>query len=84
MWPDITDWLDRQFGKTCKKKGYANLIGKSHRELDLMDGASVRQFFDEEQPDYVFLAAAYVGGIVATTPIVPISFIETFKSKTMS
>lgn len=51
--------------KNLQEKGYANLIGKSHRELDLMDGASVRQFFDEEQPDYVFLAAAYVGGIVA-------------------
>ncbi|WP_129595041.1 GDP-L-fucose synthase family protein [Seramator thermalis] len=51
--------------KNLQEKGYANLIGKSHRELDLMDGAAVRQFFDEEQPDYVFLAAAYVGGIVA-------------------
>lgn len=51
--------------KNLQEKGYTNLIGKSHQELDLMDGASVRQFFDEEQPDYVFLAAAYVGGIVA-------------------
>lgn len=51
--------------KNLQEKGYTNLIGKSHQELDLMDGASVRQFFDEERPDYVFLAAAYVGGIVA-------------------
>lgn len=51
--------------KNLQEKGYTNLIGKSHQELDLMDGASVRKFFDEERPDYVFLAAAYVGGIVA-------------------
>ena len=46
-------------------KGYTNLIGKSIKELDLMDGAAVARFFDEEKPEYVFLAAAHVGGIVA-------------------
>ena len=51
--------------KNLQKKGYTNLIGRSHRELDLLDGAAVRQFFDEEQPEYVFLAAAFVGGIMA-------------------
>lgn len=49
------------------EKGYSNLVGRSHQELDLMDGAAVRQFFDEEQPAYVFLAAAYVGGIMANS-----------------
>ena len=47
------------------KKGYSNLIGKSLAELDLLDGAAVRCFFDDERPDYVFLAAAFVGGIMA-------------------
>ncbi len=47
------------------QKGYTNLIGKTHAELDLMDHAAVREFFDRERPEYVFLAAAHVGGIVA-------------------
>ncbi len=48
-----------------KAKGYTNLVGKTHHELDLMDSAAVKRFFDEEQPEYVFLAAAHVGGIMA-------------------
>lgn len=51
--------------RNLEQKGYNNLIGKTHRELDLMDAASVKEFFDKEQPEYVFLAAAYVGGIMA-------------------
>ncbi|MBO4815240.1 MAG: GDP-L-fucose synthase [Muribaculaceae bacterium] len=47
------------------KKGYTNLVGRTHQELDLMDAVAVRQFFDEEQPEYVVLAAAHVGGIMA-------------------
>lgn len=50
-----------------KAKGYTNLIGKSHKELDLLDGVAVRNFFDREQPEYVFLAAAFVGGIMANS-----------------
>lgn len=46
-------------------KGYSNLIGKSHAELDLLDGVAVKEFFDKEKPDYVILAAAFVGGIMA-------------------
>ncbi len=46
-------------------KGYTNLVGRTHAELDLMDGAAVRAFFDAERPDYVILAAAHVGGIIA-------------------
>lgn len=41
------------------------MAGKTHKELDLLDGEAVRRFFDEEQPEYVFLAAAFVGGIMA-------------------
>lgn len=45
--------------------GYTNLIGKTSSELDLRDGAAVADFFEKEQPEYVFLAAAKVGGIRA-------------------
>lgn len=48
-----------------ESKGYFNIIGRSHQELDLMDQRAVRQFFEEVQPEYVFLAAAKVGGIMA-------------------
>jgi len=51
--------------KNLADKGYTNLIGKSLAELDLLDGAAVKRFFDNERPDYVFLAAAFVGGIMA-------------------
>ena len=46
-------------------RGYTNLVGKTHQELDLLDGAAVKIFFDEEQPEAVVLAAAHVGGIMA-------------------
>ncbi len=47
------------------KKGYRHIIKRSSEELDLRDQAAVRNFFYEERPNYVFLAAAKVGGIVA-------------------
>ena len=47
------------------QRGYTNLVGRSHKELDLTDQYAVKQFFDEEQPDAVVLAAAFVGGIMA-------------------
>ena len=50
---------------SLKAKGYTNLVGRTHAELDLMDGVAVRQFFDDERPEYVVLAAAHVGGIMA-------------------
>lgn len=50
-----------------KSKGYTNLIGRSHAELDLLDQAAVKKFFDEEKPEYVVLAAAHVGGIMANS-----------------
>lgn len=53
--------------KNLQDKGYTNLIGRTHRELDLLDGEAVKRFFDEEQPEYVFLAAAHVGGIMANS-----------------
>ena len=50
-----------------KARGYENLVGKSHRELDLTDQVAVKKFFDEERPDAVVLAAAFVGGIMANS-----------------
>ena len=51
--------------KTFQKKGYTNLIGRTFQELNLMDQAAVATFFEDEKPEYVVLAAAKVGGIVA-------------------
>ena len=51
--------------KNLEQRGYTNLVGRSHKELDLTDQSAVRKFFDEEQPDAVVLAAAFVGGIMA-------------------
>ena len=50
-----------------KSRGYNNLVGRTHAELDLTDQTAVRRFFDEEQPDAVVLAAAFVGGIMANS-----------------
>ena len=50
-----------------KQRGYTNLVGRTHKELDLTDQLAVRQFFDEERPDAVVLAAAFVGGIMANS-----------------
>ncbi|MBI3523707.1 MAG: GDP-L-fucose synthase [Betaproteobacteria bacterium] len=59
---------------TISKRGYANLLLRSHAELDLTDQAAVEKFFAAEKPDYVFLAAAKVGGINANN-IYPAEFI---------
>ena len=56
--------------RNLKSKGYENVIGRTHKELDLTNQAAVREFFETEKPDVVVLAAAKVGGINAnnTTP----------------
>jgi GDP-L-fucose synthase len=51
--------------KNLESRGYTNLVGRTHKELDLLDGVAVREFFDKEQPGAVVLAAAHVGGIMA-------------------
>lgn len=51
--------------KNLQEKGYRNFILKTHAELDLTDQQAVNRFFSAEKPDYVFLAAAHVGGIMA-------------------
>ena len=51
--------------RNLKANGFTNIITKTHAELDLTNQADVRKFFEEERPEYVFLAAAKVGGIHA-------------------
>ncbi|MBU2945872.1 GDP-L-fucose synthase family protein [Zobellia uliginosa] len=51
--------------KKLKADGFSNFVLKTHSELDLTDANAVASFFAEEKPEYVFLAAAKVGGIVA-------------------
>jgi len=51
--------------RALRSKGYGNLITRSSKELDLRNQMQVNQFFEQETPDYVFLAAAKVGGILA-------------------
>lgn len=51
--------------RNLKRKGFTNIITRTHQELDLIKCDKVAEFFREEQPEYVFLAAAKVGGIIA-------------------
>jgi len=51
--------------RNLKKKGYTNIIGRTHSQLDLMNENAVENFFEKEKPEYVVLAAAKVGGIQA-------------------
>ncbi|WP_317165132.1 NAD-dependent epimerase/dehydratase family protein [Draconibacterium halophilum] len=53
--------------KNFQSKGYTNLIGRTFEELDLMNQQAVADFFEQEKPDYVVLAAAKVGGIIANS-----------------
>lgn len=53
--------------ENLKRKGYTNFVLRTHAELDLCEQPAVTRFFDEERPEYVFLAAAFVGGIVANS-----------------
>ena len=51
--------------KNLQEKGYTNLVTRTHKELDLINQTAVADFFNIEKPEYVFLAAAKVGGILA-------------------
>ena len=53
--------------RNLESRGYTNLVGRTHKELDLTDQMAVRHFFDEERPEMVVLAAAFVGGIMANS-----------------
>ncbi len=50
-----------------QSRGFNNLVGRTHAQLDLLDAAAVKAFFDTERPDCVILAAAHVGGIMANS-----------------
>lgn len=56
-----------------QKQGYANLIYKTHNELDLINQKAVNEFFEQEKPEYVFFSAAFVGGFIKQKNI-PLSF----------
>ena len=61
--------------RRLKAAGYSNVAGRTHSELDLTDQRQVRDFFEIERPEYVFMAAARVGGIVANNSY-PAEFIQ--------
>ncbi|RMG34760.1 MAG: NAD-dependent epimerase/dehydratase family protein, partial [Methanobacteriota archaeon] len=51
--------------RKLQSDGYTNLVTRTRQELDLLDQAAVRKFYEQERPGYVFIAAAKVGGILA-------------------
>src|SRR5580700_2261970 len=53
--------------RQLRRGGYTNLIVRTHNELDLTDRQAVRDFLHKERPEYIFLAAARVGGILANS-----------------
>jgi GDP-L-fucose synthase len=59
--------VGRAILKALQQKGYQNIITTTHKELDLIDQRAVYAFFEDEKPEYVFLAAAKVGGIGANS-----------------
>ncbi|MEI8337955.1 MAG: GDP-L-fucose synthase [bacterium] len=60
--------------RELNKKGYKNILTRTRQELDLQDSLAVKNFFEKEKPEYVFLSAAKVGGIVANSTF-PADFI---------
>ncbi len=60
--------------RELRKKGYTNIITRTHSELDLCDAEKVKVFFEEQKPSWVFLAAAKVGGIHANSTY-PVDFL---------
>ena len=59
--------------RELERQGYTNIITRTHSELDLINRKAVNDFFAAERPEYVFLAAAKVGGIIANQDHPPIS-----------
>lgn len=81
MHPDAKIWVAGSNGlagsaivRALKAQNYTNLVLKSHAELDLSDEAAVKAFYEKEKPEYVFFAAAKVGGILANH-LYPANFI---------
>ena len=61
--------------RELQRQGYINLVGRTHAELDLEDAVATQQFFEQERPEVVFLAAAKVGGIHANNTY-PVEFLS--------
>jgi GDP-L-fucose synthase len=60
--------------RELQRQGYTNIVTRAHAELDLEDAAATMQFFEQQQPEFVFLAAAKVGGIHANN-VYPVDFL---------
>lgn len=60
-----TGMVGSSITRELKKNGYTNLVFRTHAELDLRNQTAVKEFFEAEKPQYVFIASAKVGGIVA-------------------
>lgn len=71
-----TGLLGSALVRKLKANGYSNIITRTHKELDLMNQQSVNDFFQNERPEYVFLAAGLVGGIMANKTH-PATFLHT-------
>ena len=61
--------------RTLKKQGYKNIVKRTSKQLDLRFETATRRFFEKERPEYVFLAAAKVGGILANDSY-PVDFLQ--------
>lgn len=70
--------------RVLNRQGFSNVIGRTRKELDLTNQSEVNQFFESERPEYVFLAAAKVGGFMRMIPIQQNSYFLTYRSKTIS
>jgi len=68
--------------RELQRRGFTRLLGRTHAELDLMDSAAVKAFFQREKPEHVFVAAAKVGGIHANDTYQRSSFWRISRFKT--
>ena len=75
MSPDIAAWSARRWCGFCEAQGFTNLLLRTRAELDLLDPAAVRAFYEKFRPEYVIVAAARVGGIWANTTM-PVEFLS--------
>src|SRR5262245_10307292 len=62
-----TGLVGSAISRALERQGYQRLIGRTRHQLDLLDARAVEHFFSQEKPDYVFVAAAKVGGILANS-----------------
>lgn len=75
MWQDTGVWSDRRFARHLRREGYSHVLVRDRSQLDLVNQPAVEAFFASEKPEYVFLAAAKVGGILANSTH-PVEFLR--------